>query len=269
MAQIPTTLFCWAPNKRSGNQARHQRHKSSLQKVCVLRVDSFLIDREMEKDIAVCIIAILLCHLLVLALAGKECKPGSLRQQTLHEQTRLQSFTTEEIVPDALDVAPADLLTVSYRPGVAANLGNVLQVDDVKESPTVAWTANADVYYTLVAIDLDAPSRANPVNREYQHWLVVNIRGGDVARGETLTEYKPPSPPAGSGLHRYVFLIFRQPHGQIQFHEPHLGVAAAVAASTLGAPSRSHFSIRNFIKKYGLTAEALAGNFFQVQHPQP
>lgn len=33
--------------------------------------------------------------------------------------------------------------------------------------------------------DPDAPSRANPVNGEIKHWLVINIKGDDVKSGIT------------------------------------------------------------------------------------
>lgn len=48
-------------------------------------------------------------------------------------------------------------------------------------------------------------------NREWHHWLVVNIPGNDIARGETLSEYVGSGPPKGTGLHRYVLLIYKQP----------------------------------------------------------
>jgi len=210
----------------------------------------------MDKDITVCIVAILLCHLLALALAAMECKPGSLQAQKIEEQSRLKSFAADKVVPDALDEIPTSLLSVAYKPGVAADLGNKLKPTDLTQIPTIAWTANAEDFYTLVAIDLDAPSRAQPVNREYQHWLIGNIRGGNISRGETFSEYKAPTPPVGSGLHRYVFLIFKQP-GQVQFREPHIDLSKT-------APSRTHFSVREFIKKYSL-GQPIAGNYFQAQ----
>lgn len=136
----------------------------------------------MDKDIIVCLIGILICHLLVLALAELDCKPGSQRQEAVREQNRLKSFSVDQIVPDAIDVAPSSVLSVSdalavvlwhffwislicnavsppppasqvaYRPGVAANLGNTLHPKDVSFTPTVTWEANLEHYYTLVLI---------------------------------------------------------------------------------------------------------------------
>ena len=67
--------------------------------------------------------------------------------------------------------------------------------------------------------DPDAPSRGNPTAAEFLHWLVVNIPGKNVASGEVLQTYQGPTPPAGTGLHRYTFLLYRQPE-KIVFNEP-------------------------------------------------
>lgn len=70
-------------------------------------------------------------------------------------------------------------------------------------------------------LDPDAPSRAQPDFREWHHWLVVNIPGDKVAEGETLSEYVGSGPPQGTGLHRYVFLVYKQ-NGKATFDEPRL-----------------------------------------------
>ena len=54
--------------------------------------------------------------------------------------------------------------------------------------------------------DPDAPSRKEPKYREWRHWVVVNIPGGDVSKGEVCAEYVGAGPPKGTGLHRYVIL---------------------------------------------------------------
>ena len=54
--------------------------------------------------------------------------------------------------------------------------------------------------------DPDAPSRKDPKYREWRHWLVVNIPGGDVSKGEVCAEYVGAGPPKGTGLHRYIVL---------------------------------------------------------------
>ena len=59
---------------------------------------------------------------------------------------------------------------------------------------------------SFFTVDPDAPSRADPKWGEWRHWLVVNIPGCEVSKGEVLSVYIGSGPPQGTGLHRYVFL---------------------------------------------------------------
>ncbi|XP_014804333.1 PREDICTED: phosphatidylethanolamine-binding protein 4 [Calidris pugnax] len=69
--------------------------------------------------------------------------------------------------------------------------------------------------YVLVLVDPDAPSRANPRNRFWRHWLVTDIPGADLRtgdiKGRVLTDYVRPTPPPRSGYHRYQLLLYQQP----------------------------------------------------------
>lgn len=57
----------------------------------------------------------------------------------------------------------------------------------MKHEPDVHYSVDHGAFYTLMMVDPDAPSRHNPKNREWLHWLVVNIPGGKVKMGETKT----------------------------------------------------------------------------------
>lgn len=67
--------------------------------------------------------------------------------------------------------------------------------------------------------DPDAPSRAEPTFDQWLHWTVVNIPGKDLSKGNTLAEYVGSGPPPNTGLHRYVFLVYKQ-HDKHEFNEP-------------------------------------------------
>jgi len=143
-----------------------------------------------------------------------------------------------------------------------AELGNELTPTQVKDQPTVRWNAEPYSFYTLCLVgkyitelylkkkmliifllflsDPDAGSK-----KEFQHWLVGNIQGSDVSRGETLTAYVGSATPPNTGnkyfieyiiqllqglhitfqyflgLHRYVFLVYMQP-SKLVFNEPHI-----------------------------------------------
>lgn len=133
--------------------------------------------------------------------------------------------------------------------------GNQLTPTEVKDIPNLTWNAETDAFYTLILTDPDAPSRQDPKFREFRHWTVVNIPGNKVADGETLFEYIGSGPPEGTGLHRYIFLIYKQ-NGKLSFDdEPRV--------SNRSRDHRRLFSTRKFADKYKL--ELIAGNFYQAQ----
>ncbi|XP_075148657.1 protein D3-like [Haematobia irritans] len=161
-----------------------------------------------------------------------------------------------EVVPDVVDEGPKHFLKITYDNGILADKGVELTPTQVKNQPKVEWQAEAGTYYTLVMTDPDAPSRKEPSMREWHHWLVVNIPGDQLHKGEVLTEYVGSGAPKDTGLHRYTFLLFKQPK-KLEFDEKHL-------SKTQGA-GRENFSTRKFIEKHGIEKVPLAGNFFQAQ----
>lgn len=108
-----------------------------------------------------------------------------------------------------------------FPTGVKALEGNELAPMQVRDAPAVTYPAEPRSYYTLLFTDPDAPSRDKADLREVRHWAVVNIPGNDVSAGETLVEYVGSGPPEGTGLHRYVFLVFKQP-GKLTFDETYV-----------------------------------------------
>ncbi|MCP9258556.1 putative odorant-binding protein A5 [Dirofilaria immitis] len=139
-----------------------------------------------------------------------------------------KEFIKHEVVPDVVPKAPTKLLSVSYR-NLTVNLGNELTPTQVKNQPTkVSWDVEAGNLYTLVMTDPDAPSRTNPRFREWHHWLIINIPGQDVSSGKVLSEYIGSGPPKGTGLHRYVFLVYKQPGSITDTEHGHLTTSGKV-----------------------------------------
>ncbi len=77
----------------------------------------------------------------------------------------------------------------------------------------------------------------------------------DISQGEVLAEYVGSGPPKGSGLHRYIFLLYEQPK-ELTFDETRLTTKAGI--------ERAKFSRRKFAKKYEL-GEPIGGNFYQAE----
>lgn len=145
------------------------------------------------------------------------------------------------------------ILSVTYDGNKIVNLGNELIPSEVQTAPAVEWEADSSTYYTLAMVDPDAPSRAEPIYREIEHWLVVNIPGSDVSKGDIIASYIGSAPPQGSGLHRYAFFLYEQSE------------LIDIEELQQAEENRRNFSIRDFAKKYEL-GSALAGNFYQAQN---
>lgn len=177
----------------------------------------------------------------------------------VYSESVLESFKSNEIVPDVIDTGPNNVLKVTFTNGAVVNLGNELTPTQVQNQPEVSWKdADPKSFYTLVMTDPDAPSRAEPKFREWHHWIVGNIPGNDIFNGEVLSGFISSAPPMNSGLHRYVFMLYKQPSGQIDFNsQPKL-----LSTSSSG---RAKFSTRSFAKKYSL-GTPVAGNFYQAEY---
>lgn len=167
------------------------------------------------------------------------------------------AFKKHCIVPDILSIAPSELIDVRYPGGVIVDLGKELTPTQVKDKPSVKWASKDTLYYTLALVDPDAPSRENPKFREWHHWLIGNVYGGDINKGEVLSDYIGSGPPKGTGLHRYVFLVYKQPE-KCDFSK------VTKLPNNSGA-NRGKFSISKFAQQFKL-GPPIAGNFFVAKY---
>ncbi|EAY80664.1 hypothetical protein OsI_35841 [Oryza sativa Indica Group] len=100
-------------------------------------------------------------------------------------------------------------LRVFYNSKEMTN-GSELKPSQVLNQPRI-YIEGRDMrtLYTLVMVDPDAPSPSNPTKREYLHWMVTDIPETTDARfGNEIVPYESPRPTAG--IHRFVFILFRQ-----------------------------------------------------------
>ncbi|XP_053135293.1 phosphatidylethanolamine-binding protein 1-like [Hemicordylus capensis] len=156
------------------------------------------------------------------------------------------------------DEKPAQLLRVHYGGALElAGLGQLLTPTQVQSRPTsLEWAgSDAQKLYTLILTDLDVPSRADPKLREWHHFLVVNMKGSNLDSGCVLSDYVGSAPAKGTGLHRYVWLVYEQP-GHLTCNEPIL--------NNRSAAKRENFCSSSFRKKYQLGAP-VAGACYQAE----
>jgi len=138
-------------------------------------------------------------------------------KKTLCETLKLGDIFTGAVVAGVkyTDV-PTVTMDIAYRGASGESIpvvdGNQIEAKlTVKKPHQVQFTPRSpDDFYTLILCDPDAPTKLRPVLREFIHWVVMNIPGGDVAAGVEIASYVGACPPYQSGVHRYCFCLYKQ-----------------------------------------------------------
>lgn len=158
-----------------------------------------------------------------------------------------EKFRSAKIVDDLIDKSPDAMLDVEFDCGFV-KLGNKFTPLQVRNRPKVTWKdAKDSEFFTLMLVDIESKGR------EWLHWLATNILGNNVEKGEFLTAFFPSAPPKGSGEHRYVFLLYKQP-GK-------LDLQGQERISTFKMEGRDKYSTKAFVEKFKL-GSPVAGNFY-------
>lgn len=173
-----------------------------------------------------------------------------IRQRRAHLVA--EAFKAHRIVPDVIDTIPESSVEVVYPSGTLLYVhGKELTPTQVQNMPSIfAWKAEPKSLYTVILTDPDASNIG-----EFLHWLVVNIPDRDIEAGEIYAEYIGSGPPKGTGLHRYIFLVYKQ-QGSLSL--------ARSKISKQTTDGRLHFKVRDFAREYGL-GDPVAGSLYQAQ----
>jgi len=119
----------------------------------------------------------------------------------------------------------------------ASDFGNSINISESKPEPHVFWKVlSPDILYTVICWDPDAKEKS------WLHWLYINCKNGSLEHGIQVMDWSPPTPPKGSGLHRYIFGLFQQA-GQL----------------TMTAPGHAGFHVANFATQHSLIPIAYKG----------
>ncbi|KMZ71040.1 Flowering locus T [Zostera marina] len=128
-------------------------------------------------------------------------------------------------------------MTVSYN-DKSIICGQELRTPKVLNPPNVQIGGTEFVSsYTLVMVDPDAPTPTNPTLREYLHWMVTDIpESTNINFGNEIIPYESPQP--SIGIHRIIFVLFRQPSRQLY--------------RSVTNQTRRNFNTRQFAEMYNL-----------------
>ncbi|KAG5237370.1 hypothetical protein OIU77_013707 [Salix suchowensis] len=159
-----------------------------------------------------------------------------------------EPLSVGRVIGDVLDPFTRSIsLRVNYN-SREVNNGCELKPSHVVSQPRVdIGGEDLRTFYTLVMVDPDAPSPSNPNLREYLHWLVTDIPATTGASfGQEVVCYESPRPTAG--IHRFVFVLFRQ-----------------LGRQTVYPPGwRQNFKTRDFAELYNL-GSPVAAVYFNCQ----
>ncbi|KAJ7625383.1 PEBP-like protein [Mycena polygramma] len=154
---------------------------------------------------------------------------------------------------------PTALLEVSLPqttgPPITLHAGIQVPRNDTAGPPTFHVVGNVGPGpFVVAAVDPDAPTPQAPTSAQIRHFLggnFVNQGGLLVNSTPAVSEFRQPTPPAGSDAHRYTFLLFKQ--------SPEFATQTLVNAST----SVSLFNISQFAAAVDL-GNPIAGTFMLV-----
>nr|XP_018905845.1 PREDICTED: protein D2-like isoform X6 [Bemisia tabaci] len=159
-----------------------------------------------------------------------------------------------EIIPDLIKVAPDQCLHVEIN-GKVLNPGDAVDFVDTLEKPNkIEWKHENGTFYSLIMTGLDVPTQEDPHDRESQHWVVGNIPGNNITAGDVLFPYEPAGVEYNEGIHRVVFLVYKQAL-PLKFTD-------RVSEISEGSIFRSNFSTAKFSEKYKLGLP-IAINFYE------
>eukprot|EP00057_Strongylocentrotus_purpuratus_P033939 XP_793340.3 PREDICTED: protein D3 [Strongylocentrotus purpuratus] len=155
------------------------------------------------------------------------------------------------VVPEVIDVAPPLRAEVVFPSGVSCDFGKELTPTQVKDMPHITFPAEEGALYTIIMTDWDASESV----REIHHFMMVDVSNGDSKTGTVCSEYIGSGAPEGTGLHRYCFLIYKQPSGfkPAGPHRPY------------SRERRIKFCLKRYATENNL-GDPVAGNLFRAQY---
>ncbi|KAE8711467.1 Protein CENTRORADIALIS-like [Hibiscus syriacus] len=119
------------------------------------------------------------------------------------------------VIGDVIDaISPSVKMTVTFNSNRQVYNGHEFFPSSVINKPKVeVHGGNMRSFFTLVMTDPDVPGPSDPYLRERLHWIVTDIPGTtDATFGRELVNYELPRP--NIGIHRFVFLLFKQKRRQ-------------------------------------------------------
>jgi len=183
-----------------------------------------------------------------------------------------------KVIPDVVPESfkPTTLFAISYSDAGIVEIGQEVDVEDTQEEPDltllfingIGEDMKSGGTYTVAIVDPDARPLEGKTNKLFRHWLITGLISEHadeknevplLKSKKSTTAYKAPAPRPGTGIHRYVFLLF---------HEPSSGITIPKDAPENGdeTDQRRSFDVLKFAEHYGL--KLVGANFFLCRNAE-
>lgn len=159
-----------------------------------------------------------------------------------------------EVVPAKLSSAPAEVASLRW-PGFSVSLNMTMITGQMKDRPTLSWSADRSSLYTVMIVDEGVASLNG---MQYIHWIMTNIPGNDILSGTEVIRYiEPFSASPDDPEHPMLVLVYKQTDGKVEFEETQRGCSTSLLTSRVNDKDA-------LAAKYNL--ELVAGTFFLVPY---
>jgi len=201
------------------------------------------------------------------------CKDG-VNHYTCDCQPRYEGeMCDRDYFDELMDKAPENVIKIVYEGNNVLDeksQGKENTPTQVRYQPlSITMPKTKDgLFYTLIMIDPDTPSRDTPIKNKTQvlHWLMVNIPGHGFG-GRHLAPYIGSGPPQETGIHRYTFLIFEEGNTPKDYKgiAPFDPVEVARRVYWNFVEDGKPWTLRGFMN-WAKLGEPVAANFYQAQY---
>jgi len=194
----------------------------------------------------------------------------------IHDVKLWREFNMYEkvgLIDELMDKTPKNVITIAYEGNNVLDeksQGKENTPTQVRYQPlSITMPKTKDgLFYTLIMIDPDTPSRDTPIKNKTQvlHWLMVNIPGHGFG-GRHLAPYIGSGPPQETGIHRYTFLIFEEGKTPKDYKgiAPFDTVDVARRVYWNFVEHGKPWTLRGFMN-WAKLGEPVAANFYQAQY---
>ena len=177
------------------------------------------------------------------------------------------TFKSDEIIPDVVDTEPLAVLKLAYDEIILSKMGQTLTPTQVQKVPNKFGFKGSHNHglYTIILTDPDARDRHKHEFREWVHFVKMNASGSDLAgTGDEIVQYVGSGPPKGSGIHRYVWLVYEQEHGKINVKASNTGQEKLISAGGKGE-GRTKWKAMRFAAHNKL-GPLVAGTYYNAKY---